>query len=493
MKCAVYIRVSTDKEEQKTSLENQQRFFYNVIADKGWDLFRFYIDVESGTKDKKRENLRQLIEDAKEQKFDVILSKELSRLARNGKLSYEIKDIAEKHNIHIITFDNAINSLEGNIHMFGLYAWVYEQESQRTSERIKAALTTNAKRGDFQGSNAPYGYKLVDKKLFLAEDNTPDITKSIFELYISGLGFDSIARHLSDKGYPTPAKVAGKSNAGRFWHGSTIKKILSNPHYTGDLVQGRETTRSVTSQSRHNQPIEKHIIVRNTHSAIISHDVFDAVQKLMNTRKKNFTKVKRHLFTNVLFCLDCGTGMWYRQNRCGYICGRYARHGKSACTQRNVKEKYIEEHILNDIKEAASKVNQEQLLEKMESSIAKKNHQVSITIKQLDSKISDIESKKKRYLEMLAENLITHKEYRDAANDSDEQIKILKIKRSELQASLQFKNLAEDVQLLKTTLNRFLLKEEVTEEMVHHLVERIDVDKYGTPKITYHFSLMNNS
>jgi site-specific DNA recombinase len=96
VKCAVYIRVSTDKEEQKTLLENQQRFFYNIIVEKGWDLFRFYIDVESGTKDKKRENLRQLIEDAKQHKFDVILSKELSRLARNGKLSYEIKDIAEK-------------------------------------------------------------------------------------------------------------------------------------------------------------------------------------------------------------------------------------------------------------------------------------------------------------------------------------------------------------------------------------------------------------
>ena len=66
MKCAVYTRVSTDKEEQKTSLENQQRFFYNIIAEKGWDLFRFYIDVESGTKERKRENLRQLIEDAKQ-------------------------------------------------------------------------------------------------------------------------------------------------------------------------------------------------------------------------------------------------------------------------------------------------------------------------------------------------------------------------------------------------------------------------------------------
>lgn len=70
----MYIRVSTDKEEQKTSLENQQRFFYDVIAEKGWELYQFYVDVESGTSSKKRTQLLQLIEDAKQKKFDVILS-----------------------------------------------------------------------------------------------------------------------------------------------------------------------------------------------------------------------------------------------------------------------------------------------------------------------------------------------------------------------------------------------------------------------------------
>ncbi|MBS2967790.1 recombinase family protein [Metabacillus sp. KIGAM252] len=78
MICAVHIRVSTDKEEEKISLENQQRLFYNIIVEKGWDLFRFYIDVESGTEDKKRETLRKLIEDAKKHKFDVILSRAIA-------------------------------------------------------------------------------------------------------------------------------------------------------------------------------------------------------------------------------------------------------------------------------------------------------------------------------------------------------------------------------------------------------------------------------
>ncbi|BBH22561.1 hypothetical protein Back11_39060 [Paenibacillus baekrokdamisoli] len=121
MRRAVFIRVSTDKEEQKKSLDNQQPLFFNFIEEKGWELHGIYQDVESGTTDK-RPNLQRLIEDAKQRKFDVILAKELSRLARNGKLSYEIKDMAERSDTHIITLDNAVNTIEGNRSMFGLYA-----------------------------------------------------------------------------------------------------------------------------------------------------------------------------------------------------------------------------------------------------------------------------------------------------------------------------------------------------------------------------------
>ncbi|KEQ21579.1 recombinase family protein [Paenibacillus tyrfis] len=143
MRCAIYVRVSTDKEEQKTSLENQRNLFVKYVSEKGWTIHEIYVEVESGTTSKRPE-LQRLIADAKAKKFDIIMSKELSRLARNGRLSYEIKDMAEQHNVHINTLDNAINTLEGNVHMFGLYAWMYEGESQRTSDRVKATFKLKA-------------------------------------------------------------------------------------------------------------------------------------------------------------------------------------------------------------------------------------------------------------------------------------------------------------------------------------------------------------
>ncbi len=101
MKCAIYTRVSTDKVEQKQSLQNQKELFINYLKEKDWELYDLYVDVESGTT-ANRENLQRLIADIKSQKFDVILAKELSRLARNGQLSHELKNLADSNNVHII-------------------------------------------------------------------------------------------------------------------------------------------------------------------------------------------------------------------------------------------------------------------------------------------------------------------------------------------------------------------------------------------------------
>lgn len=320
MRCAIYIRVSTNKEEQKTSLTNQRDLFEKYIQDKGWDIYAYYEDIESGTK-AKRENLQRLIEDAKSKKFDVILAKELSRLARNGELSYQIKNIAENNKVHIITLDNAINTMEGNTHMFGMYAWLYEQESQRISIRMKSAFKTQAQKGYFKGSFAPYGYYINDKKLYIRDDYTPNIVKRIFKDYLSGKGFDRIAKELYEEDIPSPGQVAGKSDSSEKWHGSSVRLILENPHYTGDLVQCRSETISVTTNRRNQKDKEEFIIIRDTHEAIITRTDFEAVQQLIKSRKKIRPQQNIHLFTNILFCADCGHGMHFKKNRKGYVCG----------------------------------------------------------------------------------------------------------------------------------------------------------------------------
>jgi len=174
---------------------------------------------------------------------------------------------------------------------------------------------------------------------------SPSIVKKIFDDYENGIGFDAIARSLSKQGVPTPSTVANKANASNFWHGSTIKKILSNPHYLGDLVQGREKTLSVTSNTRRKMKEEDYIIVANTHPSLISREKFEIVQKMMKLRSKKRPNSSLHLFTNFLYCSVCQKKLWYRSNREGYICGSYSRHGKIACSNHFISEEALTMHV----------------------------------------------------------------------------------------------------------------------------------------------------
>ncbi|WP_265415060.1 recombinase family protein [Tumebacillus algifaecis] len=160
----------------------------------------------------------------------------------------------------------------------------------------------------------------------------------IFQLYLQGRGVEAIAKQMDALGFPTPAQVAGKRNAGFYWQGSSIKLILQNPHYVGDLVQGRSHTKSVTNKARETVPEEDWVVISDAHEPIILREDFEAVQSLMKSRSVKRPKMKKHLFTNYVYCADCGTSLWYIQFRKGYVCGSFKKHGATACSSHAIKE-----------------------------------------------------------------------------------------------------------------------------------------------------------
>lgn len=489
MRCGVAVRVSTNSVEQRASLINQKELFLEFIAKQGWTLYDFYVDIESGTTDK-RPNFQRMLEDAANKKFDCILSKELSQIARNVELAYKIKRILEDNKIHFITLDGAINTLEGDRSKFGLFAWLYEEESQRTSKRIRDALHTQALNGQFKGSHAPYGYKVEDKHLVIREDETVVAIQTILSLYLNGMGVEAIAKVMDEKGYPTPAKSAGKKNAGEFWHGSSILKILRNPHYVGDLAQGRSQVTSILNKKRYENPEDEWIIVPNAHKPIITREDCDAVQRLLRERYVSRPKVKRHLFTNYVFCADCGTSLWYLQNRKGYVCGRFKKHGKGACTSHSIKEVALKEQILRDLRHMSELVIDKHLfLKRFESHWDKEHKDQQKQILGIKRKIEGLQNENKKFLKLLAQEVISQEEYRAAIDDNQKEIHHLQEKVVELNraAESQSSNVAR-AQSLIHELDRILEFEDLTEELLHRLVERIDVSENDQVIVHYRFA-----
>lgn len=233
MRVVGYVRVSTNNYGQKTSIPAQIELIKNYAESQGWELVEIYIDVESGSKTN-REGIQRLMKDATENKFDVVISKELSRISRNGAFSYEFYNVLTYNRIHLVTLDGTINTLDENSMNLGLYAWLSETEAVRTSKRIKASYDVRAGLGLFD--EAPYGYDLEKGKLFIAKDGSAEIVKRIYSEFISGKSFDAIGRILFNEDVPTPATRKGKRNASKFWHGSTVRQILEREAYTGCLV-----------------------------------------------------------------------------------------------------------------------------------------------------------------------------------------------------------------------------------------------------------------
>lgn len=489
MKCAVYTRVSTDKEEQKQSLINQKELFTNYIKEKNWDLFDFYVDVQSGTT-AKRTDLKRLINDATEKKFDIILAKELSRLARNGKLSYELKDLCQKNNIHMITLDNAINTLEEKTNMFGIYAWLYENESQTTSNRVKAALDSRARSGKMKGSHAPFGYfKDASGKLIPKNDFTFDAVKRIFKEYLSGTGYEAIARDLIRDKIPTPSQVSGKINFGVTWHGSTVRLILTNRAYIGDLVQSKETTVSVTTKKRRKNKVEDLIIVPNNHEPIILKEDFELVQEILKSRKTIKPKQQFHLFSNTLFCSDCGKGMHYRANRRGYVCGNYDKRGIIACTSHIVREAELVDLIKNDINTLLKQFRNTNIEDKLNKTLEKEKRKLINSISSIEKDIEKLNINKNKALGKLIEELISKSDYDFYILDINNKISQLdssllghKNKLSKLESNNHLKSL-EDLS------QAYLKIDELTSEILNRFIERIEIKEDGSPRIFYRFSV----
>lgn len=489
MRCVIYVRVSTDNIGQKTSIPAQISLLKNYLEEQGWELVEIYIDIESGSKTN-RQGIQQLMKDAKDKKFDVVLSKELSRISRNGAFSYEFHNILTLNHIHLVTLDGAINTLDDNSMNLGLYAWLSETEAVRTSKRIKASYKVRAKSGRFD--EAPYGYDLSDGKLFIANDGSAEIVKLIYSEYISGKSFDAIGRYLFNENIPTPAQRKGNRNAGKYWHGSTVRQILEREIYTGCLVAQKTSTISPTTIKRIQNRKEDWIIRENTHEPIISIEEFDLVQQLIKSRKRTRSQQSTHLFTGLLICENCGAGMHFKRDR--YVCGYQNKHGKKACSDNfRPIEKDLIRLLLNDLNQIyfsnVSYESIEKLVEnKVNKSLSAKND--DSPSQALQTELTQLRKKKQKAFDKLLDDKIDQGAYDDLVTGLNPKIEKLVQQLNELN------NEETELIVSKDELKTYILSQlnpkqpltELTPTILARFIHKIIVKADGQLEVHYRTS-----
>lgn len=312
---ASYCRVSTDKEDQANSFEAQQRYFREYIDRRpDWELYAVYADEGiTGTSTKKRAQFNQMINDARLGKFQLIITKEVSRFSRNilDTISYtrELKALG----VGVLFMNDAISTLEPDAELrLSIMGSIAQEESRKTSSRVKWGQMRQMERGVVFGRSM-LGYDVKDGKMTVNPAGA-EVVKLIFHMYgVEKKGTSVIAKELRNRGIRS---YSGNTN----WAGSHIIKILRNEKYVGDLLQKKTYTPDyLTHAKKYNHGEEPMVALTDHHEPIIDRELWDIVQSELKRRnlhgEKSSGHSNRYVFSGKIKCGECGASFVSRKKK----------------------------------------------------------------------------------------------------------------------------------------------------------------------------------
>ncbi len=343
VRVAAYARVSADKDAAFHSLESQADYYEKYVATHPeWTLVRTYSDNAISGTVIERPEFQRMLGDCRTGKIDLIITKSITRFARNTvallEAIRELKHLGidvyfEKENMHSISPDGEL--------LLTLLAMYAEEEARSASENQKWRVKKKFEQGK-PWTGRMLGYDLMDGKLVIIPDEA-EIVRQIFKDYNSGMGIMKIAKKLNEAGIP--------ARTSDVWTRTTILYILANEKYTGDMILQKTYCPDFRTKKRvPNKGAVPQYEVTGSHQAIISKEDFEAAQRRLNDNRRGAKEQKEpHLFAGLIRCGSCGGHYCHRNSGQGkyrrpvWSCRRYAELGKNACASRAIREDILVE------------------------------------------------------------------------------------------------------------------------------------------------------
>jgi len=435
---ASYCRVSTDKDDQANSFESQQRYFKEYIErNPDWELYEIFADEGmSGTSTKKRKAFNRMISCAKHGEFDLIITKEISRFARNTLDSVYYTRELKKHGVGVIFMNDNINTLDADAELrLTIMSSIAQEESRKTSDRVKWGQKRQMEQGVVFGRDM-LGYDVRDGQMFINEDGAK-IVRLIFEKFTNeGKGSHTIARELREAGYKT---ITGNA----IWTNTVIYKVLKNEKYCGDLVQKKTYTPDYLShEKKYNNGEEEFVIIKDHHEPIISREIFNIANKILEERalssKSKSKHSNRYCFSGKIKCGKCGNifSARYTTRKDGskyksWRCHEGATHGKEkvdsagnhiGCSSESIRNEDAL-HIMYLVSNSLA-MEKKTIIKNMMATI--KNivsyDADSTDVDKLREKVRIVEDKRSRLIELYMSEDITRDEFMIARTKCENEI-----------------------------------------------------------------------
>lgn len=512
-----YIRLSKEDmkkgKDDSNSVKNQRNLLdeYQHNHPEEFESAVEYVDDGHTGTDADRENFQRLLADVMSGKINCVIVKDLSRFARNysdaGSL---IDNLFVQLGVRFISLAENVDSFKNPDSVSNIIVPITnvmnDNYCYQTSKKIRQVFDYKRRNGQYIGSMAPYGYVKhpKDKHQLMVDPDAAEIVKLIFEMCLQGTAKLATAMYLNEHGVPSPSAYkrlkglphpTSSDNDNPMWSAGVVGNILTNPIYTGDLVQGRRRVKSYKVHQIEEVPEEEWVVVPDTHDAIISKADFEKVQGLLKRDTRTAPKGRElHLFSGFLKCADCGKAVTRSLSgkHVYYACSTYKSRSKTACTMHGIKHNRLEAAVLFAIQQQVHlAVSYSAIIARINSAPVKKSE---------SARLNDLISVKERELAKIArykqsiyqdwkDGALTRQEYMDMKADYDS-------KADELTAILnrltsEREELASGVDNEHPALVAFMQYQNITalsRDILIQLVDHIKVYDNGNIKVRFKFA-----
>ncbi|WP_322006852.1 recombinase family protein [Clostridium butyricum] len=496
---AIYTRVSTiEQAEEGYSNDEQERLLTNWCNKNGYEIYKCYSDRGISGKDiKHRPALKELLKDAEEKKFDMVISWKINRISRRLSDVLKIVDIFEKNNITFKSYSEPFETdTPAGKMQFQMMALIGEFERGTIAQNVKMGMCAKARAGEWCGGRV-LGYDLVPiddiqtgkrrKTKLIINEKEAEVVRIIFNEYANGKGYKAITNKINKLGY--------KTKKGNNFSVGSIKDILTNPVYIGKV---RYNVRQNWSEKRRRNINANPIITDGIHDSIIEESLWDKVQAVLESKKGKPARIYDGKFplTGILKCPKCGAGMVImrttnklkdgtRRRLTYYACGNWKNKGTAVCNSNAIRCDKANEYVFSKISKLLSN---DKMIKSIVTNINKeRSNRVSPAKKELariERELQKLDGKKKKIFEAYEDEIITKEEFQSRNVELNNRIKILHEEKQPLLVTLS-DDISEEIpyEFIKSILESFgkILNENVEVEqqkkLLHMIISEITINE----------------
>ena len=505
LRVCYYCRVSTDSDVQLNSLDNQLEYYENYIKSKPkWIFSGGYIEEgKTGVRVDVRPSFKKMIHDAKHNKFDLIITKEVSRFARD--LEDSIHYIRELKDSGVgVFFENQnLNTFDSNSELIlNIMFNLAQDESRKLSSRVKFGHRQAIENGHVLGSSNITGYKKDNCKLVIVE-NEAKFIKTLFELYATGkYGFLKLSKKLSELGY--------LNKKGKLYDKDSLKRMIENPKYKGYYRAKTYEILDYRTKRRKKNSLDEQVLYKckdGSIPAIISEELWDQANKILKSRTKGYKSNDywsgglKYAFSSKIYCQEHNTNFQRshgsrNKNRPTWSCSMYLQHRLAACESPIIAEidlYNIISSIMNNI--IPQKKNIVDNMIKLYENIDRTND-YDKELELLNTNIKIIEEKKSMTLDLVFNGDISKESLKMQFKKYDEEIKNLNVKKTVIIKQIErlnnsHNNLDRMAKLIEEEINGGSLNEFIRKFVDEIIVSKIDDDRYNI-KLDIYLNLLGN-